>query len=144
MKIELRHCTIVFDCLTSPYEKIIVSINRPGKPTVTFEKEDFAEILNALIASQQVINSTETIRFYNYNINPCYHKPTEIEIFLLATKINHEVKMSIMGFEHYSSSIPQKIYTIYIDKEDDIFKLSGEYLRYISSHGDYRGRIAID
>jgi len=144
-EVRLRYCTVVFEYHKEPQETINITIKREGKPTVIFEKEDFNEILNALISSKQVINSTDTVRFNQYNVNPCFYKPSDIEIFVLTTKINHEIKISIMGFEHYTTSLPQKVYKIYIDKEDDIFKLCGEYLRFVSTKcGDYRGRVFVE
>jgi hypothetical protein len=144
MKIDLRHCSVIFDHQTQPSGKFHITITRNGKSPVTFEKEDFAEILNTLFASREVINSTETVRYYYCNVNPCFYKPNEPEIFVLTTKINNDIKISIMGFEHYTNNTPQKLYTIYIDKEDDIFKLSGEFLKFLSNHGEYRQRIIVE
>jgi methyltransferase-like protein len=144
MKIDLRYCSVIFEYQTQPIGKFHITVTRDGKPAVTFEKEDFAEILNTLVASREVANSTETVRYYYNNINPCFYKPKEPEIFVLTTKINNDVKISIMGFEHYTSNTPQKLYTIYIDREDDIFKLIGEFLKFLSNHGDYRNRIVIE
>jgi hypothetical protein len=142
--IEFKHCTINFDYTKGPYEKIVVTFGRYGKPSITVGKEDFADICNSLLICQQLTNSSETVECTNISINPNFHKGSENEIVVLGQKINTIIDISIMGFQHDEDLCEvRKVYTIKIDKDDDVFDLTSEFLRFATYHG-YKGKIAIE
>lgn len=144
MSVEFKHCNINFERLTEPYEKLVVNFIRPGKTIVTVDKEDFSNILNALMDVQQMLKLPAAVRSYYSDINPKYSQPEDPDIYLLATKVNQDVKISIIGFE-CNTQQTTKLFTIYIDQEDDIYKLCAEFLRFINQYGEnFRARLYME
>jgi hypothetical protein len=135
MAVEFKHCNINFEILTEPYEKLIINITRPGKPTVSLEKEDFCGILNALMDTQHIIKSRALVQSYYSDINSKYLHHGDPELYLLATKVNQNIKISIIGFQHNAQQPPTKLFTIFFDQEDDLYKLNAEFIKFINEHG---------
>jgi hypothetical protein len=141
MKTTFKHCSIIFHSDIENFNKTEVIFERPGEESIIFDKFEFTDILNSLIATQKTINSKQTISIYSENIDTNFVKPLN-EVCVLAIKINTDVKISIMGFRHYANSTTERVFKIPIDKDDNIFQLTGDFLCFLNQT-DHNGKLSI-
>jgi hypothetical protein len=128
VNVNLKKCSVTFKQELSGYNSdtwdSFFFIERPGRHRVHFHKEEFADILNALMDMQSIINSTQIVDSMTIQIPNQVHD--EPEMYLTVTKITDVVRITLLGFLG-----GKKHYCIHFDKDDDIFSLTAEFLRFL-------------
>jgi hypothetical protein len=145
-EIHFENCTLVFQYekpVIDGYSDLHIFIQRPGKIDIKFEKEDFVEILNALIDCRFTVNSTDTVYLQHKKIDAQFDHNGNSELFLVSTKINDDIKITLLGFENDTLNPPIKKFSIHFQPDDDIFNLCGTFLKFLSDTSEFHATIAV-
>jgi hypothetical protein len=142
--IKFKHCNLVFSKTDSDYGCCVESFyfERPGYEKVEFDLETLACILNSLMECQSIINSDSIVES-SCQLMTNGNRYTSPEIYLLTTKINDKIRISLLGFSTDSERNNEKIYEIKFDKTDDVFHACGEFLRYLHLTKQYKAGLML-
>jgi hypothetical protein len=142
--IRFKHCNLVLSKKTCDYDdswSYDFYFERPGYEKIEFDTEDLTTILNCLMECQDVINSNSIVDSSSQLISNGRSLADPHQTYLLTTKINDKVKISLMGFLTGHDDLKTKQYEIKFDKNDDVFHACGEYLKFLRQ--DKRSKIGI-
>lgn len=133
---KLKHCNLVFSQSPSHLARYINIMSfyfaRPGYTDVKVNQDQLVQILNGVIESRVLLNNDDTVCATTKMIESQDDEYNVPEIHLLTTKVNDDVKISLLGFRKHQDKVPEKLYEIQFDKDDDIYHICAEYLRFIN------------
>jgi hypothetical protein len=141
--IRFKHCNLVLNKKTFDFDdswSYEFYFERPGYEKIEFNIEDLTTIFNCLMECQDVIKSDSIVDSSSQLISSG-NSIADPETYLLTTKINDKIKISLMGFLNSHDNSKTKQYEIKFDKTDDIFHACGEYLKFL--HQDKRCKVGI-
>jgi hypothetical protein len=131
--VPFKNCKLVLSQKLCDYTnswKPIIYFEKPGNEKIEVDAEDLSVILNSLMECQDTLTS-HAIVDSSCQLIKIGRTSEDPEIYLLTTKINDKIRISLLGFL-ISDGVKQKHFEIKFDKSDDIFHACGECLRFVS------------
>lgn len=143
--VNFRYCDILFSNSNNDQpsygdsETVNITISKFGYTPVEIKRNEFIELLNALIRCQKQLQTADLVSSFTERISSTDRHYSEPEMYLTSSKILDDISISFYGYDTSTlvEKKPLELYHFRFDKDDDVFGLCSKFLKSINLSSFY-------